>query len=44
MALALGTENKKQVYLLSALGACILLVGGWEIYNNLRMKDSYLVT
>jgi hypothetical protein len=35
MALALGTENKRQVYLLSALVAGILLVGGYEIYSNL---------
>jgi hypothetical protein len=34
MALALGTENKKQVYLLSVLALCILAIGGWEIYNN----------
>ena len=44
MALALGTENKKQVYLLSALGACILLVGGWEIYNNFSGPSSPAAT
>ncbi len=40
MALALGTENKKQVYLLSALGVCILVIGGWEIYNNFSGPSS----
>ncbi|MFZ1940656.1 MAG: hypothetical protein WBA18_21085 [Terracidiphilus sp.] len=34
MALALGAENKKQVYLLVVLGACIVIGGGFELYSN----------
>jgi hypothetical protein len=34
VALAMGTENKRQVYLLGGLVAVIVLVGGYEIYNN----------
>jgi hypothetical protein len=34
MALKPGFENKRQVYLLSTLGAIILVAGGVEIYNN----------
>jgi hypothetical protein len=35
MALSLGTENKKQLYLVIALFAVIAVVGGWELYNSL---------
>jgi hypothetical protein len=35
MALPLGTENKRQVYLLAALGAVILIGGGYEIYDQI---------
>ena len=34
MALRLGAENKRQVYLVVALFAIILVVGGWEIYGE----------
>jgi len=34
MAIALGTENKKQVYLATALIALVLGVGGYELYDN----------
>lgn len=34
MALQLGTQNKKQVYLLAALGAVIVVVGGYELYGT----------
>lgn len=35
MAMRLGTENKRQVYLLIALFAVILVAGGVELYQNL---------
>lgn len=34
MAIPLGAENKKQVYLLAALVGIIAIVGGIELYNN----------
>lgn len=34
MALPLGIENKRQVYLLAVLGVIILAAGGWEIYSS----------
>jgi hypothetical protein len=34
MPLPLGTENKRQVYLVIALFAVIVVVAGFEIYNN----------
>jgi hypothetical protein len=34
MALQLGIENKKQLYLLGGLFAVIVIVGGWEVYDN----------
>jgi hypothetical protein len=34
MALALGTENKRQVILVVVLFAVVLGAGGWELYRN----------
>jgi hypothetical protein len=33
MALRLGTENKRQVYLVIALFSCIFIYGGWKLYQ-----------
>jgi hypothetical protein len=33
MALKLGTENKRQVYIVSVLFAFILIYGGWQVYK-----------
>jgi len=34
MALKLGTENKKQVYIASALIAAVVVIGGYELYGT----------
>ena len=34
MAIALGTENKRQVYLVVGLFVVIAVVGGYELYNS----------
>ncbi len=41
MALKLGAENKKQVYILSALGAVIVVVGGWQLYGTFSGPPSH---
>lgn len=35
MAMRLGTENKRQVYLAIALFAAVVLIGGFELYQTL---------
>ena len=40
MALPLGTENKRQVYLVIALFALVICAGGWEIRNYLFTSPS----
>src|SRR6185312_2086174 len=35
MAMRLGTENKRQVYLVIALFAAIVLIAGFELYQTL---------
>src|SRR5580698_2916598 len=34
MALQIGAENKKQVYILSALFVVILSIGGYELFSS----------
>jgi hypothetical protein len=34
MALPLGLENKRQVYLAAALFSVVALIGGWELYTS----------
>ena len=34
MAIALGTENKRQVYIVIALAIIIVVAGGYELYNS----------
>lgn len=40
MAMQLGTENKRQVYLVIVLFALILVIGGYELYNNFSGPSS----
>ena len=35
MAIALGTENKRQVQLVAGLFIAIVAVGGWELYSSM---------
>ncbi len=40
MALRLGTENKRQVYIVAALFAFILAYGGWQLYETLATPST----
>jgi len=40
MAIPLGTENKRQVYIVIALAAVIVAAGGYELYNNFSSPPS----
>jgi hypothetical protein len=44
MALRLGAENKKQVYLLSALAVIIVIVGSIELYSNFSAPTTRTTT
>ena len=41
MAIALGTENKKQVRLVVGLFVVIGIVGAWEVYTNFAAPSSH---
>lgn len=40
MAIPLGTENKRQVYIVIALAVVIACAGGYELYNNFGAPSS----
>ena len=44
MALTLGTENKRQVYLLIVLFAVIVCIGGYELYQTLASPSAKVAT
>src|SRR5579859_269221 len=40
MAIALGTENKRQVYIVIALAAVIVFGSGYELYNSMSAPST----
>jgi hypothetical protein len=40
MAMRLGTENKRQVYLVVVLFTCIFIYGGWKLYQSFTSSST----
>ena len=44
MAIPLGIENKRQVYIVIALAAVIVCAGGYELYSNFSTPSTPAAT